>query len=171
VDRYRPLILGFLRRRGLAGDDAEDVAQNALLEFSRAYRDGRYDREKGRLRSWLFGIVYHQLLGHLKKARRRETPASEHSGIDLLGGLEAENTLQQAWDVEWEQTILRQCFSEIRRQVQSQTFQAFEEVALKQRPAGEVARDLGMTENAVYSARRRVTARMREILPLLRDIW
>ncbi len=71
VDRYRPLIVSFSLSRGLDGEEAEDFAQTVLLEFSRAYRAGRYDAGKGRLRSWLFGIVHRQLRSFLRARRSR----------------------------------------------------------------------------------------------------
>ncbi|MEW6253758.1 MAG: sigma factor, partial [Planctomycetota bacterium] len=61
VDRYRPLLLGCGRRVGLSHADAEDVAQLTLTAFCTAYQAGKYDRERGRLRDWLFGIMRNQI--------------------------------------------------------------------------------------------------------------
>jgi len=51
VDRYRPLVVRTARRIGVPAAEAEDVAQNALLAFALAYREGRYERSRGRLRA------------------------------------------------------------------------------------------------------------------------
>ena len=48
VNRFRVPIMRFARDLGLAADEAEDVAQETLMDFVRAYRGGQYDREKGR---------------------------------------------------------------------------------------------------------------------------
>ena len=77
VDRYRPLLVGFLRRHGVQATDAEDVAQNVLIEFVRGYCEGRYDRERGRLSSWLFGIAFRQLQNHRRRERGRARRADE----------------------------------------------------------------------------------------------
>jgi hypothetical protein len=61
VDRYRPLILSYLRRLGLTAADGEDVSQEALFAFAESYRAGSYDRQRGKLRDWLQGIVRHKL--------------------------------------------------------------------------------------------------------------
>jgi hypothetical protein len=74
VERYRPPILRFARRRGLTGDDAEDAAQQSLVAFAQAYQEGRYDREKGRLRSWLFGIARNQIRKTRRESHSRELP-------------------------------------------------------------------------------------------------
>lgn len=168
VDRYRPLIVSFSRARGLDAEEAEDFAQTALLEFARAVRDGRYDRDKGRLRTWLFGIVRRQLSSFRRKvARRREEELATDHVVPARGGDELEAT----WDAEWHRAVLAQCLREIQAIVEPQTFAAFRGVALEERPAAEVARELGITENAVYGSKRRVLQRVRELLPLVDDIW
>ena len=54
---FREPVVAFARRMGLKGADADDAAQETLLAFARAYREGRYDSSKGRLSEWLFGIA------------------------------------------------------------------------------------------------------------------
>ena len=39
-ERYRPMVVGFCRKLGLGPEDAEDVAQDALLRFVQAYTGG-----------------------------------------------------------------------------------------------------------------------------------
>ena len=41
----------------------------------------------------------------------------------------------------------------------------------KDRPAAEVAQELGVTEDSIFGAKRRVLARLREILPLMEEVW
>ena len=89
----------------------------------------------------------------------------------VLGQLSAEGDLEDLWEEEWRKAVLGQCLGEIRGHVKPLTYRAFEEYALKQRPAAEVGRELGLTENAVFGARRRVLGRLREILPLMEDVW
>ena len=58
VERFRRPIVSFIRDLGLAESDAEDVAQETLIAFAEAYREGKYDPAKGRLSHWLFGIAW-----------------------------------------------------------------------------------------------------------------
>ena len=55
--RYRPIIIGFARRLGLTDDDAADIAQETLVRFVKEYRAGKYDRTRGRLRTWIIAMV------------------------------------------------------------------------------------------------------------------
>ena len=54
--RYRPILIAFAQRLGLPDEDA---AQDTLTRFVRSYREGKYDRDRGRLRSWIIGIARH----------------------------------------------------------------------------------------------------------------
>jgi DNA-directed RNA polymerase specialized sigma24 family protein len=72
VDRYRPLILSYLRRLGLTAADGEDVSQEALFAFAESYRAGSYDRQRGKLRDWLQGIVRHKLQTFQRNRQGRE---------------------------------------------------------------------------------------------------
>jgi DNA-directed RNA polymerase specialized sigma24 family protein len=54
--RYEPLLRSYARRVGLFDADAQDVAADTLATFLTAYRAGRYDRTRARLKSWLGGI-------------------------------------------------------------------------------------------------------------------
>jgi DNA-directed RNA polymerase specialized sigma24 family protein len=54
---FRKVVVSFARHSGLAADEAEDAAQETMLAFVKAFRDGKYDSEKGRLRDWLFGVA------------------------------------------------------------------------------------------------------------------
>lgn len=170
VERYRPLIVSFSRKQGLDGEEAEDVAQTSLLEFSKAYRAGSYDAGKGRLRSWLFGIVRRQLSNHRRARGRRagRAVALETGHLEEVG---EEDELEARWEGEWRKAVLAQSLGEVRVMVEPQTYAAFEEFAMKQRPAAEVAAELGITENAVFGAKRRVLQRLREILPMMEEAW
>ena len=55
--RVRPIVFALARRMGLDGNAAADVAQETLVTFLCLYRDGRYERERGRLGSWIVGIA------------------------------------------------------------------------------------------------------------------
>jgi RNA polymerase sigma-70 factor (ECF subfamily) len=166
VARYRPLVVRTASRVGVPEVDAEDVAQNALLAFALAYREGRYERTRGRLRAWLFGIVSNQVLRW--RERRARVGAREE---ETLGELTAPDELEALWNEEWRAAVLRQCFAALRPEFQETTLEAFERFVLRGEPARDVARGLGLTENAVFGAKRRVLRRLRQIEPMMDEIF
>lgn len=168
VGRYRPSIVAWAQRAGVPPADAEDVAQASLLAFCNAFLGGRYDREKGRLRAWLFGIVHKEVQAWRRRRRVGELPAAA-APPDAAD--EAPHELERMWEEEWHAAVLRQCMDVVRREVQASTARAFELYVLQERPPEEVAGELGMTVNAVYGAKRRVLERVRELMPLMEEIW
>jgi len=165
VDRYRPLLVAWFRRLGLAETDAEDVAQETLLAFSTAYREGRYDREQGRLRSWLFGIARNQFRAF--RRRRREVRLDTDDAEDVADPTDLEGVFEE----EWQDAVLRQGLETVRQEVEPRTFEAFDLFVHQAWPARRVAEHLGMTEDAVFAAKHRLLRRLRDLLPRLESDW
>jgi len=172
VERYRPMLERYAQRGGLPAADAQEVAQLTLVSFCSAYQEGKYDREKGRLRHWLFGIARNQIRNARKRAGRREFQvADETSQTNFFARQPDESELEQIWEEEWRQAVLRQCLEEVRREVDAQSVEAFELFAWKGLSAKEVAERLDMTPNAVFICKHRIMKRIRELLPQMEDIF
>ncbi|NOX58937.1 MAG: sigma-70 family RNA polymerase sigma factor, partial [Planctomycetes bacterium] len=173
VERYRPTIVAAARRFGLNEADAQDAAQQAVVAFCTAYQEGKYDREKGRLRHWLFGIARNQMRNLYKKsARRKEMQIANDSGeTDFFARLNDGNEFEQIWEEEWRDSVLRQCLEEVSKEFDAKSIEAFKLFAWKGQPAQDVADGLGMTSNAVFIAKHRIMKRIRELMPKMEDIW
>jgi len=171
VGRYRPVILKWAYQLGLPDDQAEDATQETLSAFAKAYLDGRYERGKGGLRSWLFGIARNCI----RNARRRRPPdvqivdpPDETGFFDKRPG---EDHWEEVWEKEWRQAVLGQCLEEIRQTLAPKTVEAFELFAWKGWTAQRVAEHLEMSENAVYLAKFKILKRIQELLPGMTEIW
>ncbi len=166
VEHYRPVIIRSARRFGLNEEDAQDAAQHTLMAFFTAYRDGKYDRERGRLRHWLFGIARHSILNVYEKRRNREVNVSGPTDqTGFFARVPGDDRLEEIWEHEWRETLLQQCLIQARREFDAKTFRAFEMFAQDGLPAKQVAEQLGMTSNAVFIAKHRILKRIRELLP------
>lgn len=159
--RYRPVLIGFLRQLGMGEQDALDVAQQTLLEFCRAYRAGKYDRGRGRLGSWLIGIAQRQAASAVR--HRRAHPQQAFSDDELLRD---PARLTQLWDQQHEQAVYQRAWETLRSSSQflEPTLRAFELTALRAVPPQEVARACQMKIGDVYAARTRVSRRLRELV-------
>ncbi len=173
VDRYRPLVVAYACRVGMDRADAEDIAQQSLVAFATAYQDGKYDRDRGRLRHWLFGIVRKQLLNRHRKRRRREVQVagSGSDETDFFQAIGGANQLEEVWEQQWREAVIHQVLQEIRHEVEPKTIQAFELFAFKEWSAQQVAKHLDITPNAVFGAKRRVLHRIREVFAQVEEIW
>lgn len=172
VNRYRPLVFRYARKVGLPEDEAEDAAQQTLVAFSNAYRGDKYDREKGHLRHWLFGIARNEIRNAIRNRRNREAQIPDQA--DQTGFFESlgeDGRLEALWDKEWRQAILRQCLEEARQAFEPRTIEAFELFAWKGWSAQRVAEQLDMSENAVFLAKHKVLKHIRELVPRMEEAW
>jgi len=160
--RYRPILVGFLRRMGLNENDAADVAQETLACFLQDYRAGKYDRQQGRLRSWLIGIARCRL-ADLRRAQGRRR---ELRGESALGDLPDTADVESVWDAEQRQFIFEQAVRELRQtsRFNERTIAAFERVVLRREAVETVAAELGLTPQEIYNAKNRVVERLRAIV-------
>lgn len=160
--RYRPILIGFAVRLGFAHADAEELAQRALVEFARAYREGRYERGRGRLSSWLIGIARNTGMA----MRRSIAEGGRLGGGTRLEEMPGEGELTRVWAREREQAILGEALAQLRasERLEAHTFRAFELFALRGVPASEVAEQCGIAVDSVYVIKNRLTRRLREIV-------
>lgn len=160
--RYRPILIAFLRRMGLNEDDAADVAQDSLTCFVRDYRAHKYDREQGRLRSWLIGIARCRMLDLRRdKGRRRE-----QRGESALESLPDPTEAESVWEAEQRRFIFEQAIAALRQSTRfnERTITAFERVVLRQEPVEAVSAEMGLSAQEIYNAKNRVVERLREIM-------
>jgi RNA polymerase sigma-70 factor (ECF subfamily) len=164
VARFRPPLVSFARGMGVPGAECEDVAQETLLAFVRSYQDGKYDRERGSLSSWLFGIAHRQTLMHLRREKRHDPPrdAALPSGAPD-GTLPDPRFATTHWDVTWEAFVFQECYRRVRSELTDETRRAFERVVLDDAPPEQAAAELGVPVKAVYNAKHRVLKRVREV--------
>jgi len=148
--RYRPVLVSLAQQFGLMLADAEDVAQETLTRFLRQYREGKYERQRGRLRSWIVGIARHCILDALRaRAARREW-----RGQSAIGDLPSADELEALWDEECQRAIVQRALEELRKQTRAdeRTLRAFEQVVFHNRSAADVARELHLSVESVYAA-------------------
>jgi len=163
-DHFYPVIVNFSRSLGLSSTYAEDAAQEAMLTFLKAFRDGRYNREKGRLGSWVFGVARRVILNFRKRLPREYTVADNSTDTSFWDMIEDENTVKHTWETEWRRMVLERCLQQARREFDSKVFRAFELYALSEQSVTEIGRILGMSQNAIYIAKSRVLSRLRQLV-------
>ncbi len=169
--RYQPVLLAVGRRLGLSDQDAQDAAQDTLLSFAEGYKKGKYDRGKGRLRTWLFGIAIKKIRDMQRRNGRNFAVVDPVEKTRVLNGMPDDHSLSAIWESEWERRLLQVCMENVCRHMEVSTIQAFELFVLKEWPADRVAAHLGVSQNAVFKAKRRVLSRMRETYKYLEANW
>jgi RNA polymerase sigma-70 factor (ECF subfamily) len=159
VTLYEPLLLSYVRKRGLADHDAEDVVQGIFISLLRKLPRFELDRSKGRFRTWLWQVAYNAVVDWAR-ARRRVQKAEDKRRQTYEE--EAPVKPDSDWDTLHRQRIAQFVMDKVRGQTVAKTWTCFEEHLLKGRPGAEVGAQLGLPANTVYVNAARVLARIRE---------
>ena len=172
-------VYSFIIRQGAGPEEAKDLTQSffALLFERRDLASVR--REKGRLRSFFFASLKH----FLAKERRYAATAKRGDGQPLIPldellarkrvDLEPADRLSpdRIFERRWALTVLEQALARLEDEYlatgKARLFEQLKKLLTSepgQRSQGEIAREFGMTENAVNQAFYRFRQRYRELL-------
>lgn len=161
VGVYAPLVFRFARGRGAREADAADISQEVMRVVARVMPRFEYDPERGSFRSWLYTVTKRQLVRFVQReARMRRVEVPDSDG---------EEDFRAAWDAEWRRHLLDRAVGRVKGQVSEVQWEAFWRTAVLELDPAEVGSELGMSRSAVYMARSRISARMREVLRELGD--
>ena len=167
---FTPAIIDFGRKLGLSPEEAEDAAQETLLAFVQAWRQGRYERNKGRLSSWLFGFAKRIILKTHRQRPRERMMGSTTQGDDFWSQVPDDENMMLTWETQWKRVVLARCLERLREEADPKVFAAFSRYALQEQPVHKVAAQLGMSRNAVYIAKCRMLTRLRELESDLQEV-
>jgi RNA polymerase sigma-70 factor (ECF subfamily) len=162
VDLYGPLVYRYLRGQNLQDADAADLCQDVLAAVAVAVNRLDYDRQRGAFRNWLFTIVRRKLwqwrVRQAHRPRGSGDPAIQHLLEHCADAEEGESV----WEAEWQRRVFAWACEQVRPLVSATTWQAFWRTAVDGQSGKAVAAELGLSLAAVYLARGRVFARLKE---------
>lgn len=167
--RCRPIMLAVARRVGLTDAEAEDAAQTAMLTFVQAYRAGQYERDRGRLSTFLITILRSRAIDARRQAYRRREAVG---GLDTSAEEVSEAEVTRLWMDERQSQLLRRALEELRAGgADDRMVRAFELFGVRGVEISEVTRELGMTREEVYNAKYRITRRLQPIIARLDELY
>jgi RNA polymerase sigma factor (sigma-70 family) len=162
---YEPLVYRLARGKGFQDADAKEISQEVMVSVAGAVERWRPDPEKGRFRDWLFRIARNLMIKYLTRRKHRPLGTGDSQFQKLLEREgEIDPNLSRELDREYEREMFQWASAQVRQQVSEKTWNAFWLTSVEGRAIAEVARDLKMTQGAVYIARSRVIGRFNEFL-------
>lgn len=162
VDLYAPLVYAFVRKRGLQDADAADLTQDVLRQVASAAKSLIYDPRRGSFRSWLFTVVRNRLTDHWRASARVERGSGDSSQWQQASEQLVSDSDSAEWDAAYERQLLEYAAQQVRGDFSEATWSAFWQTAVEGREGKVVADELGLTVAAVYLAKGRVMARLKE---------
>ncbi|HVX12318.1 MAG TPA: sigma-70 family RNA polymerase sigma factor [Pirellulales bacterium] len=159
---YGPVVYGFARNRGLQDADAADLMQDVMRSVMNSIGRFDYDRQQGTFRGWLFTITRNRVFSFLSARRIRPQAAGDSATNRLLSSQPDGAGDSDQWELEYQRRVAALAMERIKGDFQEKTWQAFWLTAVEGVAAPEVAKQLGLSAGAVYVAKSRVLARLKD---------
>jgi RNA polymerase sigma-70 factor (ECF subfamily) len=161
VRLYTPLLYHWAGRLGLAPDEAADLVQDVFVLLLDKLPGFTYDASR-RFRGWLWTLTINKV-----RERRRAAPAFEE--LTAEDGAHTPDGVPAFVEEEYRGYVTGRALELLRRDFEPRTWRAYWEHVTNGRTAPVVAAELGVSVGAVYAAKTRVLARLREELKGLLD--
>ncbi len=155
---YTPLLLHWIKRMGIESNLRFDICQDVFAVLFD--RSSWLATERPRsFRNWLRTVTINKCRDLIRKQQR----TTEARFVDIVETA-TEDPSQLLTDHEYRAFVAKQALQVMRDSFAETTWRACWESVVLERPASEIASELGITVNAVYLARGRVLKRLREEL-------
>jgi len=160
---YGPVVYGFARNRGLQDADAADLMQEVLRSIARNADKMEYDPKRGTFRGWLYTVTRNKIYNFLNGQKNRPRASGDSAARERLDAVpDRADDPDSDWDLEYQRRLSAKAMERVRHEFHKATWEAFWGTAVDGRPAADVGAALKMTTGAVYVAKSRVLARLRE---------
>jgi len=168
VEIYEPLVYRLARHRGFQHADAVEITQEVFLAVALAIERWEPDPSRGKFRTWLFRIARNLMINWLAREGRHPRATGDTEVRHLLEGQPAPADEKSAlFDQEYKRQTFRWAAEQVRGEFRDATWKAFWRTSVEGEPIKQVADVLGLSVGAVYIARSRVMARLRQTIEQL----
>ena len=161
-DLYAGFVYSIARSKGLNDADADDIVQVVFAELARNLSTFRYDREKGRFRSYLAGLVNWRVMDRLKSLKREADLKA-----DFWEEARAANSDDDFTEREWQAAAMEEALRRMKPDVRPEHYAAFVASAVEGQDTETVMRLYGLSRDNLYQIRTRLTAKLRETVAVV----
>lgn len=164
---YGPVVYGFARNRGLQDADAADLMQDVLRSVARNAHRMEYDPKRGTFRGWLYTVTRNKIYNFLSSNRNRPRASGDSGVQERLDSIPDKGDPDEDWELEYQRRLSAKAMDRVKTEFHKATWDAFWKTAVEGLPALEVGNELKMSTGAVYVAKSRVIARLRDEVKLI----
>ena len=159
VDLYAPLIFHWGKNQGLNVTDSTDLVQDVMAILFTKLPGFQYDPSK-RFRGWLRTVT----VNAARNLHRRESTRPATNVVESIEQVSVTDAVELFDEAEYRRFLVKRAMKLMQAGFKEQTWKACWKHLAEGRKAVDVARELGMTANAVHIAKCRVIRRLREEL-------
>ena len=166
---YTPLVYSYARRQGLQDTDAFTVTQDVLTTVAQKVGDFQYDRGRGSFRGWLRAVTRSRLCDFIDSNKRHLQGSGDTGVHQAIASVQLSNQEDELWELECRRSAFNWAVTKIRGEFRDPTWHSFWQTAVEGKSSNDTAKSLTMSVGAVYVARSRVLARLKEVVQLFED--
>ena len=157
-DLYAGFIFSIARSKGLRDEDADDVVQVVFADLARMMPTFKYDRSKGKFRSYLTGLVHWRVKDKLRIALRDKEFMADY--IEEAANMPSAD--RDFAEREWQAAALEEALRRIKSEVRPEHYAAFVASAVEGQDTETVMRLYELSRDNLYQIRKRLTAKLQE---------
>jgi RNA polymerase sigma-70 factor, ECF subfamily len=167
---YQPVVMRLAQRRGLQDADAQDVMQQVFVSISKSIEGWIPGDSQPPFRAWLTTIARNAITKALTR-RPRDAASGASSMLELLDAQPNPQATTAEILSEARKELVRWATEQIRCEFSEATWKVFWQTAIEGVPIAEVAQSTRRSAGAVYVARFRVIARLKEKISEVSQLW
>ena len=164
IEIYEPLILRLARNKGLQSADAMDLTQNVLTRVATAINRFEADPKRGTFRGWISRITRNLVVDFLRRKNRIPQTCDDSAILSMIEQVPDPGSETDLFDIEHERQMFQWAAEKIQHSFKPNTWKAFWLTTVEQVKPDDVAARLSISRGAVYIARSRVMARLKETI-------
>ena len=161
---YGPLVNLIAKKHHLTAQESSELLQDVCVAMIQRSALSRYDASQGHFRTYLGRIISNCAIDIIRRRTRHTTGSTQ-----ILEAVKDDSPDVDDFSGEWESFILQQALAEVRSRCDDLTYLAFEFHVRQNRPAKEVAKELGMSEEKVYLSSSRIVQRLKKTIERLNE--
>lgn len=163
VQAYSPLLRKWAGRYEVQAADVEDLVQDVLLVVMRELPGFRHNQQRGAFRNWLRRILVNRLRSTWRERGRNAKCDSDNLATRLDELEDPSSSLSQLWDREHDCHLAQRLLELLEGRFTESTREVFRRLVLEGKDADQVAAEMGLSLNAVFTAKSRVLRELRTL--------
>ena len=164
-DLYAGFVFSIARSKGLNDTDADDIVQMVFSDLARNLPSFKYDREKGRFRSYLAALIKWRVIDRLKAVRRDADLKADFMEEAKSAATTEDKDFEER---EWQSAAMEETLRRIKPEVRPEHYAAFVASAVEGQDTDVVTKLYGISRDSLYQIRKRLTVKLREKLAEVR---
>ena len=160
-DLYAGFVFSIARSKGLNDSDADDIVQTVFADLAHNLPTFKYDRAKGRFRSYLSGLVHWRVNDRLRSGKRLAELKCAFCEEAKSAASAPDEDFEER---EWQAAALEEALRRIKPEVRPEHYAAFVASAVEGQDTDVVTKLYGISRDSLYQIRKRLMVKLREKL-------